>query len=584
MPTATNVYGKVISETNDLAQAQRNQAGEYKVDLLGFENESSVHPWLRKTQITAGGNSVDIPLLPDTEVLIAFVDNNPNCPYILNAADNSLQPAPVTNANPHHAVVKTGGMLVTSSLEGRHNYAITSKTLEVDCNYVTSDSDISTSVKNYLAERGKFDQNTNFIDPSSSTAAVFSDDDESSGDYIFTRFSGDSVEIRQGDKMHWHNGNLYDFGGYWNYNLGNSYEENFIDQEAPLNIKVAKDSRTGDILASNGPDWGTIDFDAISKNGLSSSDVTPASHGDSDIATDSTGKTLKVNTGGSWNSGGMNVTKDYNASYDYKFGEGIEISDRVNSLEITHTDGDTTAIEMNFHKGILRSWEKTTGRNSEEKKWAGNGDKTFEGSSSFDGSTNTKTEKETAWDLIGDTKISDSKTTTTPDSITTDEKTFNMDTGALSTHNIKTTNGMATAEMDFSFDATAASNFNFGASTSFSLSAQADASIAISLSGSAAINIGFGASVEVKTGVEASLELDLRTGISAEINSKGKIEASGIGFRARAETLADAQAKTTQMQSIITSLNSAAFDLRNENAALSNSLLKISSGFRLTGL
>jgi hypothetical protein len=280
----------------------------------------------------------------------------------------------------------------------------------------------------------------------------------------------------------------------------------------------------------------------------------------------------------------MNVAKEFNASYDYKFGEGIEVSDRVNSLEITHTDSKTEAIEMNFHNNVLRSWEKTIGRNSESKSWNGSGKKTSEESSSFDSSTNTKTEKETKWDVKGDDKISDSKTITTADSITTDEKSYNMDTGALATHNIKTTNGMATAEMDFSFDATAASKFNFGASTSFSLSAQADASIAISLSGSAAINIGFGASVEVKTGLEASLELDLRTGISAEINSKGKIEASGIGFRARAETLADAQAQTTKMQSIITSLNSAAFDLRNENAALSNSLLKISSGFRLTGL
>lgn len=584
IPTATNVYGKIISETNDLTLAQRNQSGEYKVDLLGFENESSVHPWLRKTQTTAGGNSVDIPLLPDTEVLIAFVDDNPNCPYILNAADNSLHPAPVTNANPHHAVVKTGGMLVTSSLEGRHNVAITSKTLEVDCKYASSDADISSSVKNYLTERGKFDQHNNFIDPSSTTAVTFSDSDESSGDYIFTRFSGDSVEIRQGDKMHWHNGNLYDFGGYWNYNLGNSYEENFIDQEAPLNIKVNKDSRTGDILESNGPEWGAIDFDTIAKNGLSSTDVTPTSYGNTAIDTDRSGKTFKVNTGGSWNSGGMNVTKDYNASYDYKFGEGIEVSDRVNSLEITHTDGDTTAIEMNFHKGVLRSWEKSIGRNSEEKKWNGDGNKTFEGSSNFDSTTTTKTEKETAWDLKGDTKVSDSKTITTADSITTDEKTFNMDTGALSTHNIKTTNGMATAEMDFSFDATAASNFNFGASTSFSLSAQADASIAISLSGSAAINIGFGASVEIKTGAEATLELDLRTGVSAEINSKGSIEASGIGFRARAETLAEAEQKTLKMQALITELDKTAMKLASTDVKLMNTTLQLKAGLELTGL
>ncbi len=577
IPIATNVVGKVISETDDITQAQRNTAGYYKAELLGFENESSLHPWLRKAQTTAGSNSVDVPLTPNTEVLISFVDNNPNCPYIQHALDNSLSPVPVTSANPYHAVVATNGTLVTSSLLGRQNYSTTKTHIGV------SDSTISGSIKNYFNDRGDFSQHTAFIDPSNTTTTTFTKDEEASGDYIFTRHYGDSVEIREGDKLHWHNGNLYDFGGYWNYNLGNSYEENFIDQAAPLNIKVNKDSRSGDILPS-GPNPGPISFSSLLQGGLIEANVKPASYSNTGVATSNGNKTFTVNSSGDWNADGMNITKDYNATYDYKFGEGIEISDRVNSLEITHTDGDTTAIEMNFHKGVLRSWEKQVGRNTNEQKWAGNGERTFEGSSSFDGSTNTKTEKETTWDVKGDTKISDSSTITTPNSITTDEKSFNMDTGALATHNIKTTNGMATAEMDFSFDATAASKFNFGASTSFSLSAQADASIAISLSGSAAINIGFGASVEIKTGLEASLELDLRTGISAEINSKGKIEASGIGFRARAETLADAQAKTTQMQSIVTSLNSAAFDLRNENAALSNSLLKISSGFRLTGL
>jgi uncharacterized protein involved in type VI secretion and phage assembly len=577
VPRANNIIAKVISETDDTSVAQRNSDGEYKIELLGFENESSINPWVRKAQTTGGTNSVDIPLTPNTEVLVSFVDNNPNCPYIQHALDNSLNPVPVTNANPHHAVIATDGMLKTSALDGSNVYTTTG------IHTPKQDSYIGGSVKNYFSNRGDFDQNNNFIDPSSSNPE-FSSSDEDSGSLIFARKYGDRVEINEGDKLHWHNGNLYDFGGYWNYDLGNSYAEAYIDQEAPLNIKVKQGDYSGDILENNGPDWSSIKFSEIAKNGLSESDVKPASYGDTAIATDRDGKTFKVNTGGKWNSGGMNVAKEYNASYDYKFGEGIEVSDRVNSLEITHTDSNTESIEMNFHNNVLRSWEKTVGRNSWSKSWAGNGDKTSESSSKFDSSTNTKTEKETNWDVKGDTKISDSKTVTTPNSITTDEKTYNMDTGALSAHNIKTTNGMGNAEMDFSFDANAASKFNFGASTSFSLSAQADASLAISFSGNAAINVGFGLAFELKTGVEASMELDLRTGIECEINSKGKLEVSGIGFRARAEARAEAEQKALAVQNVITKINSAAFDMRNENAALSNTLLKISAGFRLTGL
>ncbi|MFT6113880.1 MAG: hypothetical protein ACI9MS_001341 [Glaciecola sp.] len=573
VPRANNIIGKVISETLDLTTAQRNATGEYKAELLGFENESSVHPWLRKAQTSAGGNSVDIPLIPNTEVLISFVDSNPNCPYIEHALDNSLMPVPVTNANANQAVLRTDGMLVTNSLLGRFNYSTTANLTP------SHDSAISASVKNYFIERGEFDQHNNFIDPSSSSPELFNYDDEKSGNYIFTRHYGDSIEIHEGDKLNWHNGNIYDFGGYWNYNLGNSYEENFIDQEAPLNIKVAKDSRTGDILTSNGPNWESIDFSAIQLNSLSASDVTPTSYGDSAIDTDRTEKTFKVNTDGAWGSGGMNVSKSYNASYDYKFGEGIDISDRVNSLEITHTDGATTAIEMNIHEGALRSWEKKRGRSSWGKSWNSTG--TLTSDSSSVGSVT----KETNWHSKGsNNKSSSSETTKNESSITTDSKTYNINTGALATHNITKSDGMGANIMDFSYQEVNKAAFNFGGERSFSISAQGAASIAISLSGSAAINIGFGLAFELKTGVEAGMSLDLRTGIDIGINSKGKLEVSGIGFKARAETRADAIKEGIKLRKAEMDLDSKLMSIEDKQLDLENAMISIASGMQLTGL
>jgi len=169
IPLATNVIGKVISETDNASLAQRGTAGEYKAELLGFENENSSHPWLRKAQITAGTNGSDIPLTPNTEVLISFFDSNPNCPYIQHALNNSLHPAPVTNANPHHAVTSTDGMLVTSSATGRFNFSTTKEHERQD------DNTLSSTIKNYYTGRGEFSQHENFIDPSSvADAAAFS--------------------------------------------------------------------------------------------------------------------------------------------------------------------------------------------------------------------------------------------------------------------------------------------------------------------------------------------------------------------------------------------------------------------------
>jgi hypothetical protein len=43
------------------------------------------------------------------------------------------------------------------------------------------------------------------------------------------------VSVSSMDTFNTQEGNIYDFGGYWNYNLGNSYVENHIDQTAALN-------------------------------------------------------------------------------------------------------------------------------------------------------------------------------------------------------------------------------------------------------------------------------------------------------------------------------------------------------------
>lgn len=584
IPSATNVIGKVISETDDTTKAQRNEIGEYKAELLGFENETSTHPWLRKAQTTAGTNSNDMPLTPGTEVLISFIDNNPNCPYIQHALENSLHPAPVTNKNAQVALISTDGILAKSSQQGRYNYSTTKVHSE------PSDSDISGSIKNYFAERSSFSQHENFIDPSSTTAIGFSQQDEISGEYIMTRHYGDSVEIREGDKLHWHNGNLYDFGGYWNYNLGNSYEENYLDQASPINVIASPFSGTdvsvADILEEGGPDFKSVQWPTIpSASGDNDDDSNKADFSDSDHpfakpTTASDAPFYKDN---------VNTSKTFKAN-SYEFStecNSIEISDRCNSLEITHVDGDTKSVEAKFKNGRIRSLEKSQHRYSSEKKWGPTGKLLSRSETTKLPNSGNFTEiktKEKNWTIDGSTLASESTTSVYPSSVMTDEKSYNMNTGALASHNIKTTDGMGTAEMDFSFDASAASKFNFGASTSFSLSAQADASLAISFSGNAAINVGFGLDFELKTGAEAGLSLDLRTGIEAGINSKGKIEMSGIGFKARAESRVEAEKKAIAMEALTTELTKCAMTLAYTDVKLMKVTLQLKAGLEITGM
>jgi hypothetical protein len=196
---------------------------------------------------------------------------------------------------------------------------------------------------------------------------------------------------------------------------------------------------------------------------------------------------------------------------------------------------------------------------------------------------NNPVSEETNWhthtDRSGRTKSSYSKTTKRGAGIETDAKTYNLNTGALATHNNKVSDGMGTAEMDFSFASAATSKFNFGTSTAFSLSAQADSSIAISLSGSAKISIGFGAAVEVKTGAEASLAVDARLGVSAKVNSKGKVSVSAIGFKAEAESRASANAKAIELAQVISTIADYGCKIDNTKAKITSVGLDISSSF-----
>ncbi|MAK89985.1 MAG: hypothetical protein CMI13_01935 [Oleibacter sp.] len=576
-PEASSLIGKVVSDTQSSLLPQRNEFGRYKVSFNGFINDYSALPWLRKAQATAGMNSHDMPLSPGTEVSIGFHYSNPNCPYIQYALENSSHPAPVTHANPNHAVIKTEGMLLFSSKEGRYNYSTTVQHNRAD------DSALSGTIKNYYTNRGTFDQNNNFIDPSDTSVAAITDADESSGDYMITRHYGDAFEIREGDKLHWHNGNLYDFGGYWNYNLGNSYEENFIDQEAPLNIKVQLGSRSGDILENTGPDWTSVDFSQLEMNGLSSDDVTPASYGTTGIDTTATGKTFSVNTDGAWGAGGMNVSKSYNASYDYKFGEGIDVSDRVNSLEITHTDGDTTAIEMNFHNGALRSWQKNKSRLTESKSWSSSGNLTAHHEEEYDDATGNSTSKDTEYYSHKDggfKKSSFNKVVKRSNEMVTTSKSYNFTTGDIAKETVTTTDGShdqirETTHVNSQTDKV---SFDFGRTNTLSISAQGSSSLAISFSGSASISIEAALKLDIKANASLTVEMEADGAGKVELNN-GKFEYSGNGIGVKLAQLLTATKKVTDLEKAEIRLNNSILELANMTLDLDQANVKLDTSY-----
>lgn len=145
------------------------------------------------------------------------------------------------------------------------------------------------------------------------------------------------LEINQTDSFRAHNGNIYDFGGYWDYNLGNGYTENHIDQNGvELNIKHDHEYQ-GDVIA--GPNSGDI----------------ATSHGHVKLHTDSTG-----------------VEKSFGDSYEYSEGNALEIS---HGNSESHSSGDSydysyggRSEEYSYHSnGKLMS--KSTSGDGVESEW-----------------------------------------------------------------------------------------------------------------------------------------------------------------------------------------------------------------------
>jgi len=581
IPQATTVLGHTITDATDSALAQRNESGEYKVKFMGFESgaATSSEPWIRKAQTTGGSNSVDVPLTPNTEVLLAFVDNNLDCPYIQHAMDNSLHPIPVTNVNAHHAVFSTDGMLVTSALQGRYNLTTTRQEERV------TDTEIDDSVKNYFSNRGDFDQNTNFIDPSGSND-LFTPEDRASGNYIISQSYGDQVQISKGDRLNWHKGNLYDFKGYWNYNLGNSYEENYLNQASSLNQKtISPNPSTGksevtytDLLKEGGPAFEEVEWIKINnKVNLTKSDISHTTDGDYPF---SDGDPVSSDSSQPFHIDNVNVSKSFSTN-SYSMASQcnkINVSDRVNTLDIIHKDG-VKKVELTFKEGKLRQLSKSGNLASVEKKWTSGGSITLDKSSFYDSAASSSTSKEKKWNLDGTHMVSDVTVTDKANSKVTDAKSYNFNTGALAAHKITTTDGMGVAEMDFSYSEKAVSKFNFGGTKSFSLSAQGDASIAISFSGSMALTVGFGLSMVVKTGVEMAMDIDLRTGSTLGLNAKGELKYSGIGFKARSENRASANNKMIELANTVTTIAQYGVKINQEKMTFTSGGLDITSSF-----
>lgn len=156
------------------------------------------------------------------------------------------------------------------------------------------------------------------------------------------------VRVADHDTFNIQNGNIYDFGGYWNYNLGNSYAENYLNQS---NVVVNK-KHDRDLLNRGGPHWTSLSLP---------SNIKPACFG----ASISDSFNLNEAAEGEYWVEKTFDGNEYNYSKNIK---SIDVSNGCNSLDISYGgtswevkyngDGDKVAVEKSGG-GISESWSST---------------------------------------------------------------------------------------------------------------------------------------------------------------------------------------------------------------------------------
>jgi len=520
--------------------AQLDEQGRYKVilpfDLSGRRDAKASH-WMRMAQPYAGENQgMHFPLHKHTEVLLTFIEGDPDRPIIASAIPNPESPSPINGVNQTQSIIKTGKGPATSSVgaeyvEGeqdnnyiefedestkKHVVTYTPKqkswirlgypgdnpgnqgndpdTLrdELSPHPGTTESGIRMKTqKEIVIEAG--DGYTEIIEGPSSEVSHYDDgtySDTRDCDSLVTTMKGFAppgfqvytdganphryalpgnwedllkighVKVARHDTFNLQEGNIYDFGGYWNYNLGNCYIENHMGQSATLNQKGAKD-----LMDIGGPGWQTIDDDAL--------DV------DDNLE----------EIGGDWSNGNVWVEKKFGNSYDYVEGSSIEVK-QGSSLEVQHggkhiewlyrSDGSKklyTMIGGNKDKGEDKA---------EEKKWLSTGTEVYH--------------------KMVDHDFNETEIITNPDQ------------GAYS----------------YQYT-TYPSWFTFKAGLSYIPQISISAKVALI----ADIGVFAGATFNLKTGASIGLDLDLRAGGAFVLKPSGGLKFDGVGFTARKKALAD---------------------------------------------
>jgi len=190
----------VYAESATATLAEVNETGHYRVrlpfDRAGSDGEKASH-WIRMAQPYAGEEQgMYFPLKANTEVLLTFINGDPDRPIIAGAVPNGANLSLLNSNTSNQATIATPDLLRVKSLKGYHKH------VETD---------------GWRDKAGFEDHDFTVMKDGAQSDGAMAATDEVSGDYL--------VERRYGDKYVWVDGDTFTWDNERNYSFGNDYEE-----------------------------------------------------------------------------------------------------------------------------------------------------------------------------------------------------------------------------------------------------------------------------------------------------------------------------------------------------------------------
>ncbi|MBF0469968.1 MAG: type VI secretion system tip protein VgrG [Gammaproteobacteria bacterium] len=250
------IYGTLnahIDGEGDGEYAELDETGRYRVTLpfdRVIRNEGKASHWVRMAQPYIGeGHGMHFPLHKGTEVLLTFIDGDPDRPVISGAVPNHLQSSVVDQGSQTNSRIKTasGNLIELEDQEGKGRIKLKTPQAETYLHLGAPNADGEGFVYRtggILKQEGfggllsviaaKGSEGTSGDTPSQSglghdqllkkgKGAPLTWAEQIAGDYL--------VERRVGERYLWTSGNEYIFGGDKVFNVGNGWEENHTSKD-----------------------------------------------------------------------------------------------------------------------------------------------------------------------------------------------------------------------------------------------------------------------------------------------------------------------------------------------------------------